>query len=105
MAFFRFHQNNSGASYVIDENIGHLVWIEAEDHDLANEKANQIGMFSLSYCDCCGERFYSVDEYDAEEGWQAEEYEGWHRDWHRERHGELVTIIHHADGRVQREVR
>jgi hypothetical protein len=101
MAFFQFRQNNSGGEYHIEDNIGHTVWIEATDSNEANNKASSIGLFSLSYCDCCGERFYSTWDGDAEEAWTVEENKG----WHRERYGELVTIIHHADGRVQREVR
>lgn len=101
MAFFRYGQNNSGGGYHIDDNIGHAVWIEATDHNEANDKASSLGLFSLSYCECCGERFYSCWQYDAEEAWSAQESDSWHRN----RYGQTVTVIHFADGKVQREVR
>lgn len=102
MKWFQFHQNNSGGEYVIDEiGIGHEVWVEAADHNAANEKASSLGLFGLPYCDCCGERFYSALEWDGEDAPKIEET----TEWHRSRYGNDITFLHYADGRMVKEVR
>jgi hypothetical protein len=64
--FYEFRQNNSGASIVVDSNlgIGEYIYIWATSWSEANEKASNIGLFGLPYCECCGERFYSLWQYD-----------------------------------------
>lgn len=64
--FYLFNQNNSGGYTVVDDvaGIGDYVFIWATSADGANKKAEEVGMFSLSYCQCCGERFYSAWEDD-----------------------------------------
>jgi hypothetical protein len=103
MKWFRFHQNNSGGEYVIDEQIGigHEVWVEATDHEEANEKGSSLGLFGLPYCGCCGERFYSALKWDGEDAPKIAESS----DWHRSRYGEDITFLHYADGRMVKEVR
>jgi hypothetical protein len=67
MAFYHFHQNNSGG--VLLEPACE-VFIEAD----TPEEANAIGLESGIYfdgveqdydCECCGDRWYQVSEYDA----------------------------------------
>lgn len=65
--FFRFHQNNSGGSFDIDDErgIGPNVWIEADDADDANARAQEIGIYFDGVdkgedCECCGNRWYEA---------------------------------------------
>jgi hypothetical protein len=64
--FYRFNQNNSGGYIITDDEsgIGDYVFIFANSFSQANEKAEEIGMFNLPYCDCCGVRFYSLWGYE-----------------------------------------
>lgn len=64
--FYYFHQSNSGGSIIVDSNlgIGEYIYIWANSWSQANTKARDIGLFSLPYCECCGERFYSLWQYD-----------------------------------------
>jgi hypothetical protein len=74
MKIYCFDQNNSGGNFIDDENngLGYRVYIEAIDADHANSIAEKIGIYfggvGLGYdCECCGDRWYSVNEYDAVE--------------------------------------
>lgn len=66
MAFFTFHQNNSGGSFFGPE----YVIIEADSADEANEIAMDHdvyfdGVHHGNDCPCCGDRWYPVDDDDA----------------------------------------
>lgn len=67
--FFDFSQNNSGGSFVFDEQRGitHFVIVEAMDADHANSVAENIGLYfngceSGNDCDCCGDRWSEAVE-------------------------------------------
>lgn len=67
MPFFEFRQNNSGGSFVIDENAGIsvVVIIEADTAKDANECAESIGLYFDGCekgrdCDCCGDRWFEA---------------------------------------------
>ncbi len=69
--FYTFSQNNSGGSFVNDpkNGIGQYVVIEAKNAESANSIAQQIGIYfngcdDGTDCQCCGDRWYSVDESD-----------------------------------------
>lgn len=64
--FYLFCQNNSGGFTIIDDKsgIGDYVFIWALSWDDANQRARQIGLFDLPYCDCCGARFQSIWNFD-----------------------------------------
>jgi hypothetical protein len=64
--FYYFRQSNSGGSIIVDpaSGIGQYVYIWANSWKQANDKASKIGLFGLPYCECCGERFYSLWQYD-----------------------------------------
>lgn len=60
--FFVFEQNNSGGKFIINEDLSHIVFIEADSVGLANRKAEEIGIyFDGVYigkdCACCGDRW------------------------------------------------
>jgi len=68
--FYTFMQNNSGGAFDRDDAVTDRIIIEADSHGRANIKAEEIGIyFDGVYkgydCDCCGDRWYPVDESDA----------------------------------------
>jgi hypothetical protein len=69
--FYMFDQNNSGGHFNHNEDagIGYQVVIEALDHHHANERAENIGIYFNGCdddidCECCGDRWYPVNERD-----------------------------------------
>jgi hypothetical protein len=63
MAYFAFHQNNSGGSFVRDDNVAEVVIIEAKNADEANLRAEEVGIYFDGCdkdwdCPCCGDRWY-----------------------------------------------
>jgi len=78
-SIFVFNQNNSGGYCIVDNDIAEVVAIVANDEDYANIYAEELGMFDLPYCKCCGRRFdnspyeYNYDVY----GISAREISSW----------------------------
>ena len=68
MRFFTFRQSNSGGAYDVDTNtgVGVIVVVEAQNAAAANAKASALGMSFYGGCDCCGPRWYDVEEGDGE---------------------------------------
>lgn len=67
--FYTFLQNNSGGFF---KDPAEVVIIEADSADEANKIAEEHGIYfdgcdAEIDCPCCGDRWYRVDEYDAEE--------------------------------------
>jgi hypothetical protein len=66
--FFQFNQNNSGGYFVYDDKVGisEYVIVEAKNALDAWETLNKILDSSTenawSYCSCCGERGYDVND-------------------------------------------
>lgn len=60
--FYSYHQNNSGGSFQIDDNVTYYVIVEADSADEANEIAEKIGLYFDGYgdCECCGARWSSA---------------------------------------------
>lgn len=68
LKFYTFNQNNSGGNFDNDESTGQYVIIEAHCADEANDIAEQKGLYfdgvdSGIDCDCCGDRWHTVDEH------------------------------------------
>ena len=66
--FYTFHQNNTGGSWA---GPAHYVIIEADSAREANDIAVDHGLYfngcALGHdCSCCGDRWYEVDEHDAD---------------------------------------
>ena len=104
--FYHFNQNNSGGSFSFDENQGitHHVIIEADNAPDANTVAEGIGIYFGGYgdCDCCGDRWYEVDESDGENfpniyGSSVEDFMGnkWFSRWMKP--GKEICV-HYKDG-------
>lgn len=66
IGFYEFRQTNSGGSIYVsnEEGIGEYVYFQAASPEEANTRASKIGLFGLPYCECCGDRFYSLSDYD-----------------------------------------
>jgi len=71
--FYTFVQNNSGGDFDIDltMGIGRYVIIEANSHNEANRRAEEIGIYfdgvtQRKDCGCCGDRWYPLDEDEGE---------------------------------------
>lgn len=67
MKFFEFTQNNSGGMFVVDEKICHRLFIEADNEEVATQKAKKLGVYFDGVdrgmdCECCGDRWYGCDE-------------------------------------------
>ena len=74
MPFYTYNQNNSGGRYQLDEysGIAEYVIIEANNAKQANAIATSIGIYFNGVeegndCSCCGDRWYTAEEYDATE--------------------------------------
>jgi len=70
--FFHFSQNNSGGSFIVNNNVAHHVIIEAIDANHANQLAEGIGIYFDGCakdmdCSCCGDRWYPRDDSDGME--------------------------------------
>lgn len=62
LKFYEYTQNNSGGSFIINDNVDTVVTIQARSEDEANHRAEQIGIYfdgceSGRDCDCCGDRW------------------------------------------------
>lgn len=59
--FYEYSQNNSGGSFIMNDEVAHFVIIEADSADEANGKAEEVGIyFDDDYsmdCECCGTRW------------------------------------------------
>ena len=69
--FYTFNQNNSGGIFDTSNNLDKYVIIEATDYKQANAIAEDKGIYFNGCdqgldCDCCGDRWYEVDESDGE---------------------------------------
>ena len=69
--FYFYSQNNSGGSFDRDDKtgIGEQVSIEAVDHNHANQRAQELGIYfdgcdNGQDCPCCGDRWSEADESD-----------------------------------------
>lgn len=63
MKYYLYHQNNTGGSWVIDDEVAEYVIIEAYDEKDANEIAKSKGIYFDGVdkeidCECCGDRWY-----------------------------------------------
>lgn len=60
--FYEFDQNNSGGSFIVDDNVCHRLFIEATNEEEAIAKAEDLGCYWNGVangidCSCCGDRW------------------------------------------------
>ena len=71
MALFQFRQNNSGGRWMGPK----FVVVKADDADQANQIAQDQGPVYFDGvadgrdCDCCGDRWYPVHDFNADDIW------------------------------------
>lgn len=103
MNWYHYDQNNSGGFFSLDDNLAPHVFIEAENLDKANEKAESIGIYFHGVsegldCDCCGDRWHSpwgpMEESPLE---YIKKYGKYHYNWE-----DIMYILHYANGTVGR---
>jgi hypothetical protein len=64
--FYTFNQNNSGGEFLIDNRVSHIVIIEADSAEQANDRAMLWagiyfnGCLKGIDCDCCGDRWGEI---------------------------------------------
>lgn len=100
--FYTFPQNNSGGSFVVDEEAGiaETVIIEAHSADDANFRAERIGIYfngvdSDMDCECCGDRWCETDEGQDVPSYYGTPIENLEPSWYRNR-----FFIHMLDGSI-----
>lgn len=105
--FYEYSQNNSGGSFILNDNVGVYVWIEAPSREVAHAIATTKGIYfdgvEKGYdCECCGDRWYVSDYHNGHE--TVEEFlsehraslaKGWGRNWD----GNRIGVVHYLDGR------
>ena len=67
--WFHFRQNNTGGSFIRNNDVEINVFIEADTPEIANYKALDVGIYFEGVskgrdCDCCGDRWCEVDEWE-----------------------------------------
>lgn len=81
--FYEFNQNNSGGSFVVNDNLCKRVIIEVDSEEEVISKGEELGMYWNGVscgidCSCCGDRWDSPERIDLDkyqkEGWPAFEY-------------------------------
>jgi hypothetical protein len=103
--FYTYIQNNSHG-FVVDDNVGHMVIVEADSPLQANELAKTKGVYfwgCANELDCpgCGDRWIAVAE---DEPGTAEPtiYGETLADCPASNHRRSVCIVHYLDGRRER---
>ncbi|WP_435809569.1 DUF7296 family protein [Streptosporangium canum] len=104
--FFQFSQNNSGGSFVYDDDgTSVLVVVEADNATEANERAEDIGLYfdGSVDCSCCGPRWNEAwdgdgDDYPAYFGTNLLETELWYWPWMTG--GRAEGFIHYKNGNI-----
>jgi hypothetical protein len=111
--FYTFNQNNSGGSFVFDEDRGlstHVI-VEADSADAANDIAESIGIYFNGCdlgidCTCCGNRWGAVYETQGES--EPSIYALTIREWMSAQpsfkwqgEGKPEIYVHYADGTLQ----
>lgn len=110
--FYEFVQNNSGGSFVSDlaRGISTYVVIEATDHEHANVRAKEVGLYfdgisAGQDCSCCGDRWYPAvrsdsDDFPAHYGVSLVEANVCPFPWKEESAGTPVLYVHLLSGLV-----
>jgi hypothetical protein len=96
--FYRFHQNNSGGSWIENDNVSMTVHIEANSASEANDIAKTKGIYFDGVsddidCGCCGDRWYPADEIDGHDKVYTSEYDDM---WVRS--GDVYAYVYMLDG-------
>lgn len=99
MKFYKFAQNNAGGKFKYDENVARNVFIESENAQEANNKAEKIGIYFDGVllgteCSYCEDRWCRASEDDGMEFLEFDKYE---LKW-RTSDGP-IAVVHFEDGK------
>ena len=90
MSWYKFSQNNSGGSFITNDKVCHMLYVEAETFREAVVKAESLGCYWNGVadgidCPCCGDRWslwnddpVDIDEY-IDDGYKAYVYDSAYR--------------------------
>lgn len=100
--FYTYHQNNSGGSFDVNNDVALFVIIEASSAKQANALAQAVGLYfgGNGDCRCCGDRWYEA--WGDEEGDEAPTIYGKPAEsensscWVRE--GDPITHVYYLNG-------
>lgn len=108
MNWYKFSQNNSGGSFITNDKVCHMLYIEAETFKEAVIKAESLGCYWNGVadgidCPCCGDRWtrwrddpIDIDKY-IDDGYEAYVYDSAYRDvkaeWDK-RFGKYEVVEH-----------
>lgn len=102
--FYTFVQNNSGGVFIDNEQVCHIVIIEADTADEANRLAETHGIYfhGIGDCPCCGDRWY--EQWSDTDGTEQpsiynEDPQRYQCAWTVE--GEVYCRVYHKDGLKQ----
>ena len=99
LKFFTFSQNNSGGTFIVDQDVDQYVIVQATCADDANSRAKEHGIYfngcvSGMDCDCCGDRW--SEQWDDDYGNDMPEIYGDSPEL-----SGSPTIIYYTDGKVR----
>jgi nucleoid-associated protein YgaU len=57
LKWFHYNQNNSGGYFILNDQVGSDVFVQAYSYEEANERIEDVLEANSEYCDCCGERW------------------------------------------------
>lgn len=106
--FYTYRQNNPGGSFVQNDRVGQYVIIEADGHNEADDRAENVGIYfdgcdNGSDCSCCGDRWYrggDESEMPTIYGQAIEEYVDAQTWSPLEKH--MIVHIYYKDGRHEK---
>jgi hypothetical protein len=102
--FYTFHQNNSGGSYDVTNDVACEVIIEATDADDANRRAELVGIYFNGCadeidCSCCGDRWSEVYEDDGKDTPMIYDDNALDHEPLVGKGHDIYCVIHYIDGR------
>lgn len=96
LKWYHYDQNNSGGSFVNNDDVGEDVFIQAQSQEEAQAKFDSLDNEADNWCECCGERWYSADEQDAPNIFGVYLSDGYSPFSSRSH-----AVVYHADGRKE----
>lgn len=99
LKWFTYNQNNSGGYFIIDESVCETVVIQAISAREANRVAEDLFAGRSDFCECCGERWYSL--WEDEEGDDVPSVYGEPLEGSKARMFRENYVLHYANGIVE----
>lgn len=98
LKWYCFRQNNSGGSFIVNDSLGHYLFVQERSAEAANQYAERVCDDS-DYCPCCGPRWdidvSTEDGYDEPHVYNTP-LVSYKPDW-----TEKVSKLHYFDGHIE----